>query len=547
MASLLRFVLRVFRAKAPGLELLDLHEDLLREILLRIGVPADLIRASAACVAFRRFVAEPSFFRRYRAINRPLLLGFLYAADHHHLQPVEAPHPNAPAAGALYRAANFSFAQRLPRRRAPFHFESWLSCDLRDGRVLLMSRVFVRNRCKCRDIFSLNLAVCDPLSQLYLLLPPLLPKDLLASFQLQQHCSPCFEAFLVPSTEEDETSFRVIAVTMTDAKMVVFVFASDTGCWSVGTSTNWDAHALDLPRERYKLERPHLAHGCFFWKVKRKNKLIRLDMGKMELSTHNLPPGHHERNIAITEAGEGKLALFSCYGYDSTCLDYYTTTMQNRSDTDDEWKMMSTIALPVNHRWRPWYFQGVGDGRILFRSNLPHVLDAFPDLAVGDPLYRRYLLLPSILVGQVKEHFFQYFDAVFAPSRDESDDRTFGLIVTVHYAAKSVVLVFNSVSSSWSVATLISWDALCFAGLTRLPMLWRPCSVYGCIYWKIDSMSKLLRLDMNRMEFSAVDLPPDHDDGHVVVVEAGEDRLGMFSHNKSDTFLNYYTRMQGEG
>nr|CAB3454588.1 unnamed protein product [Digitaria exilis] len=317
MASLLRFVLRVFRAKAPGLELLDLHEDLLREILLRIGVPADLIRASAACVAFRRFVAEPSFFRRYRAINRPLLLGFLYAADHHHLQPVEAPHPNAPAAGALYRAANFSFAQRLPRRRAPFHFESWLSCDLRDGRVLLMSRVFVRNRCKCRDIFSLNLAVCDPLSQLYLLLPPLLPKDLLASFQLQQHCSPCFEAFLVPSTEEDETSFRVIAVTMTDAKMVVFVFASDTGCWSV---------------------------------VKRKNKLIRLDMGKMELSTHNLPPGHHERNIAITEAGEGKLALFSCYGYDSTCLDYYTTTMQNRSDTDDEWKMMSTIALPVNHR-----------------------------------------------------------------------------------------------------------------------------------------------------------------------------------------------------
>lgn len=198
-------------------------------------------------------------------------------------------------------------------------------------------------------------------------------------------------------------------------------------------------------------------------------------------------------------------------------------------------------------RWPPWYFQGVGDGRVLFRSNLPHEQDAFPDLAVGDPLYRRYLLLPHIPVGQVKEQWLQYFEAVFAPSGDEDDDTSFRLIVTAHYAARLVVLVFNSASSSWSVGTSISWDALCFAGLTGLPMLWRPCSVYGCIYWKIDSMSKLLKLDMNRMEFSAVDLPPDHDEGHVVVVEAGEDRLGMFSRNKSDTFLNYYTRMHDEG
>lgn len=97
--------------------------------------------------------------------------------------------------------------------------------------------------------------------------------------------------------------------------------------------------------------------------------MIRLDMGIMELSTHDLPPGHHERNIAITEAGEGKLALFSSYGYDSTCLDYYTTTMQNRSDTDDEWKMMSTIALPLNHRY---YICGAAGGCI-FVTGFPIV------------------------------------------------------------------------------------------------------------------------------------------------------------------------------
>lgn len=218
----------------------------------------------------------------------------------------------------------------------------------------------------------MNLAVCDPLFQLYLLLPPLIPDDLLASFHLQQHRPPCFEAFLLPSTkeeEEDETSFRVIAVTTMDTKTVVFVFASDSVCWSVGTSTNWDAHALDLPRETYELEQPHLAHGCFFWKVKHKNKLLKLEMGIMELSSHDLPPGHHERDIAITEAGEGNLALFTHYGYDSTCLDYYITTVQNKSDSDDKWQMMDTIALPVNHRY---YICGSADGCI-FVTGFPIV------------------------------------------------------------------------------------------------------------------------------------------------------------------------------
>jgi len=114
MASLFRSILRLFQAKAPGPELLDLSDDLLREILLRIGFPADVIRASAACVTFRRLVAEPSFFCRYRSLHPPLLLGFLDTRTKL-FQPAEAPHPNAPAARALARTASFSSEDRLPR------------------------------------------------------------------------------------------------------------------------------------------------------------------------------------------------------------------------------------------------------------------------------------------------------------------------------------------------------------------------------------------------------------------------------------------------
>ncbi|CAN6211923.1 unnamed protein product [Urochloa humidicola] len=355
-SSVLRSILRLFKSKAAGPELLDLQDDLLREILLRIGSPADLIRASAACVAFHRLVTEPSFSRRYRSIHPPLLLGFLST----YFQPAEAPHPNAPAGRALYRAATFSFNHRLPRRHVGCF---WETCDFRDGRILLKCRVVM----SCRIVVFLNLAVCDPLSQLHMLLP-FIPNSLLASFQLQPYNLSCFEAFLVPSSEEDdETLFRVIGLIMTDTKLVVFVFDSSSGCWSVGTSMNWGA--LNLPPGRYQLKRAHFVHGCFFWKVRNNGKLLKLDMGVMKLSTLDLPPGHHSRFIAIAEAREGKLALFSQYAYDITSLDYYTTTMQNKSERDNNWQVMNTIPLPTNHEY---YICGA-DGGYIFIIGFPRV------------------------------------------------------------------------------------------------------------------------------------------------------------------------------
>ncbi|KAL6657862.1 hypothetical protein ACP70R_005642 [Stipagrostis hirtigluma subsp. patula] len=116
----------------------------------------------------------------------------------------------------------------------------------------------------------------------------------------------------------------------------------------------------------------------------------------------------------------------------------------------------------------------------------------------------------------------------------------------MHCAAKSVVFVFNSGSGSWRVDKSTSWDVLGLSGLTEYPLLCCPCYAYGCFYWKVESTNKLLKLNMN-MEFSTVDLPPDRDEDSIVVVEAGEGRLGLFSHIKDDTFLNYYTSMQIEG
>jgi hypothetical protein len=208
-----------------------------------------------------------------------------------------------------------------------------------------------------------ELAVCDPLSRRRLLLPRI-SDDLLASVQVQRCNIPCFEAFLVPSSaeEEDERSFRVIGMAMTGCmtKLAVFVFSSSSGRWSLGTSTNLDT--LNVPPDIKMLKQPHLAHGCFFWKVEKKDKLLKLDMSIMELSTYDLPPGHHERYTVIAEAGEGRLALFSCpRSSEETYVDYYTSIMQTKSDRDKEWQMITIIPLPPNHRYE---ICGAADGYI---------------------------------------------------------------------------------------------------------------------------------------------------------------------------------------
>ncbi|XP_037483492.1 uncharacterized protein LOC119362389 isoform X2 [Triticum dicoccoides] len=73
---------------------LPIPDELLTEIFVRLPTPADLVRASAACVSFRRVVADRSFLRQFRKLHAPPLLGFL--GPHTGFDPAEPPHPSGP-------------------------------------------------------------------------------------------------------------------------------------------------------------------------------------------------------------------------------------------------------------------------------------------------------------------------------------------------------------------------------------------------------------------------------------------------------------------
>ncbi|CAN6168347.1 unnamed protein product [Urochloa humidicola] len=336
MASPDRSTLRRLEPTASPRHPAALTDDVLEEIFLRVASHTDLARTSAACVSFRRLIADPNFLRRFRSRHPPLLLGFLGDGLYFFL-PVEAPHPNAPVARALGRAGVFSF-DYLPDCGEL----GWSLSDIRDGRLLLEAKFTPVHRSRANRFAWPDLAVCDPLSRQFLLLP-CMPEDLHASVQIKERDINDFDDSLVPSGDWEETSFRVLRTVQSRTTLVVLVFSSTSGCWSVGASTSWDVLGFHmLPRQG----RPQFAYGSCYRKLACLNKLLKLDMNTMEFSTVDLPPDNKSYSIAIVEAGKGNLGMFNAImDVEFTRVDYYIY-VENLRGRANEWHIKKTIPLP---------------------------------------------------------------------------------------------------------------------------------------------------------------------------------------------------------
>ncbi|CAL4903738.1 unnamed protein product [Urochloa decumbens] len=335
----------------PGARSLPaLSEHLIEEILVRIPTPRDLVRASAACATFRRLVAAASFLRRYRSLHPPpLLLGILGPRG---FLPAEAPHPNALVASVLARDADFSTGHLPPRGRS-----GWLPCDARDGRVLLISSDPVAG-----SVLP-ELAACDPLTRGFALLPPI-PDSVVASVldPVRYKHVENFEAFIIPSGDYDEEHFRVIAWTHCTAMAVVFVYSSLSGTWIAGTSANWDALGLN-PSNSW----PSYAYGCFYWKMLRSNKLLKLDANSMEFSAVGLPPNHENRQVVVAEAGEGRIGILSCFLHQEIPESLCYSIMQNEGEDANEHLMETTIPLPSDYD--RYFVVGAAEGYIFLEGS----------------------------------------------------------------------------------------------------------------------------------------------------------------------------------
>ncbi|CAL4903737.1 unnamed protein product [Urochloa decumbens] len=323
-------------ARAPP----SLPSHLIEEILERVATPRDLVRASAVCATFRRLVADASFLCRYRSLHPPLLLGFIDKP--YGFTAVEAPHPNAPTAGALARAADFSF-ERLGGRGS-----GWYHCDARDGRVLLMCYGPTAGL-----LLLPEFAVLDPLTRGHTLLPPIPNRLVVPSVRIPpwDQLISCFDAFFVPSGDYEQTQFRVICWAHWVAS--VFVYSSLSGTWTAGPTANWDALGLNVYPEEgmpWLSSSPSYAYGCFYWKVFTSNKLLKLEVNRMEFSAVSLPPNHENQQfVVVEEAGEGKIGIFSHISGQEIPESLCYSIRQDEGENANEHVMETTIPLPTDH------------------------------------------------------------------------------------------------------------------------------------------------------------------------------------------------------
>ncbi|CAM0954420.1 unnamed protein product [Alopecurus aequalis] len=354
-------------------------EELLEEIFLRLPTLAALARTAAACTSFRRLIKSRAFRRRFGSLHRAPLLGFMDAAGFY---PAEEPHPSAPLAGALAPCVeDFSF---VPPVVDSASFDSsqidddelprWRPCD---GRILLdwvslhprgrsimgdpeddsdvsvlidhneladhhdaatLAKWKKRERCNAADF---HLAVCDPLSRRYLLLPTI-PEDCAA----RPHERLCeFLPMLVPTTADNENddSLKVICIARYETKTALFVFLSQTrscckGEWSMATfpvltpPVSWNC--IDCVR------------GCFYWTQRWDwtNYLFVLDTRTMSFSRVDLLTGYHvqlrdfpnkgiesQRLSAVVVGREEAIEMFSLVG---SCTLHHTSLQID----SHEWK-----------------------------------------------------------------------------------------------------------------------------------------------------------------------------------------------------------------
>ncbi|KAF8664448.1 hypothetical protein HU200_054620 [Digitaria exilis] len=173
--------------------------------------------------------------------------------------------------------------------------------------------------------------------------------------------------------------------------------------------------------------------------------------------------------------------------------------------------------------------------------------DTFTTIAVCDPLFRRYVILPPIpaeLAATVQKPYSvnaeRRCDVFLAPSDDDEEEvaagapKSFKVIWMAQCPTKVIAFVFSSTSNQWRAVAPARWS-----DLNRFMPSAAECKslrcrnyAYGCFYWNLSEYpygSNLIVLDMDKMEFFPAENPPIHSLEQFAIVELGESRCGMFT------------------
>ncbi|KAF7102101.1 unnamed protein product [Triticum aestivum] len=148
------------------------------------------------------------------------------------------------------------------------------------------------------------------------------------------------QCFLAPPSDDqvEETSFRVIWLLVLQTRPVALVFSSGTGQWQA-LSRSEPLPAFLLSTWKVWFVSRHYAHGCFYWVSGSGEKLLVLDIQRMEFSMADHPPCVRFRgdDVAIAEAGQGMTVMF--VPKPDTDRRIYTVWRRSNGGSSAQWQM----------------------------------------------------------------------------------------------------------------------------------------------------------------------------------------------------------------
>ncbi|KAL6656752.1 hypothetical protein ACP70R_004532 [Stipagrostis hirtigluma subsp. patula] len=204
-----------------------------------------------------------------------------------------------------------------------------------------------------------------------------------------------------------------------------------------------------------------------------------------------------------------------------------------------------------------WSPRDVRHGRVLLQcspdfdegtySSLMTLLDV--ELAVCDPVWRRYVLLPPIPVDLSAQHGRLADIGLFlATTGDDEEETSFRVICTGSNKTNLVAFVYSSVTGHWCIAASPSWSSLRTAAPLGLGGFSISDYSQGFFFWTAPWREKLLVLDAHRMEFSIVPNVPYRyhklDTGLPCIVVGTEGTPEMFLLGDSFDLLHFHVTKQ---
>jgi hypothetical protein len=299
-------------------------DDLLREILLRVGLPTSLLRGALVCRRWCRHASDPAFLRRFRARHPPRVIGvYLAFAPGAPPRPRFAPIRPLPELAAAARRAGAFFDA--------FEGSAASILDSRGGRLLVSA---------FDERYDSTQFVCSPLSLAgdTVVVPPPPPPPPIQLTSDEECLIYHYGEFLPDDAGEgDGRSYFSVVMGYSEQQTTVHLYELQDMSWAFRASA-----AAQLPVSPPK-SKVMLFDNTRFYILSSINKILVCDFPSSSISPLELPNGvENERNGCIMLSRGDNSGIYLIYVKDLQLRIFHC---RPDGDNSGNWFLVDTTCL----------------------------------------------------------------------------------------------------------------------------------------------------------------------------------------------------------